>query len=98
MSRLGAQWFPLLWSLLFVIIVIGDLGVGSILVLPLALLLIPYYLFDRGLRRPQSHRSVLLLLGYWLTVLIMVLVMAWMIAATFGFALRQWPGPQPNRS
>jgi Flp pilus assembly protein TadB len=74
--------YPFVWTIVLAVLIVAGLGVGSILVIPLAVLLIPYYLLKRRYERKPTK---LVLSLYLTTVGVMTGALAYLIAGFYGY-------------
>jgi hypothetical protein len=81
-----AAWrlFPILWFLGFIALIVVNAGVGSVLFLPVGLLIIPYFLLSRTVRAEPSRPMPSVRIGLSVTVGIMLAAVVWMTLLTFG--------------
>lgn len=84
MMKTPWRFFPLVWLLWFIALIVVNAGVGSVLFLPVGLLLIPYFLLLRGARADTSLARSSVRIGLWVTVGIMLASIIWMTLLTFG--------------
>jgi hypothetical protein len=84
MMIFARRLLPVVWVLWFLALIVVNAGAGSVLFLPIGLLIIPYFLLSRRVPSITWHQQLLKRPGLALTVLLMLASVTWMTLLTFG--------------
>lgn len=84
MKRRFATVFPLAWVVIFAAVIVAGLGAASILYVPFAAILVPYYLLKRRFVQEPTKRVVVV---YWTTVAIMTFILGDLILSFYGHGI-----------